>query len=184
MPLPKPSSHVTADLKWRVIHFWLSENVIQALRMSERGALELLRMHVTSALCVVLFLFLGRTNCAQVEQSLILFANKTESITIPCSHNDNTLLFMLWYQQKSDSTAMTFIGYASATSDPFYENEFKTERFKLNKPSIQKGDLTISELLQSDSAVYYCAASKHSAAHSYDCHTKTPNTQVHKHSSN
>lgn len=79
---------------------------------------------------------------------------------------------MLWYQQQSHAV-MALIGYsAGATSDPNYEDGFK-DRFNLSRKSRTEGSLTISMLRESDSAVYYCAASQHSAAHLYSSLTKT-----------
>lgn len=105
-----------------------------------------------------------RTSCRKIQQIPSLLAKERESITIQCSHDDTSLLLMLWYQQKSDSTDLSLITYAYGTSQPSNEDDYK-DRFELSKESTLTGSLTISKLLQSDSAVYYCAASKHSAAH-------------------
>ena len=111
----------------------------------------------------------GRTDCAEIEQSSAVFANTKDKVTIKCSHGDSSLFNMYWYQQKSDSTAMALIGYTASAGSPANKEDGFNERFTLNRQSTQKGDLIISELLQSDSAVYYCAANDHSAAYSYDC---------------
>lgn len=127
------------------------------------------------------FLFLtGRTSGVKFEQIPSLLAEERDNITIQCSHNDASLLLMLWYQQKSDSTDFSLITYAYGTGQPTNEEAFK-DRFILSKENAQKGTLTISKVLQSDSAVYYCAASKHSAAHLYTSLTKTSDTLTHKH---
>ena len=124
------------------------------------------------------FFAAGTSNCIIFRQISSLLAKETDSITITCSHDDSGKPVMLWYQQKRDRTAMTLIGYTiSRMSNPVYEDGFTEEQFKLNRQGDTEGDLTISKLLQSDSAVYYCAAKEHSAAHSYDCCTKTPNTK-------
>ncbi|KAL7862332.1 hypothetical protein SRHO_G00137730 [Serrasalmus rhombeus] len=133
-------------------------------------------MFAICALCVFFTVFLGKTSCAKIQQISSLFASQKDNVTINCSHNDSSLLVMLWYQQKIDSTAMALIVYSYAKSKPNYEDGFKN-RFELKRQETEKGDLTITNLLQSDSAVYYCAASIHSAAHSYDCRTKTSNTK-------
>ncbi|KAL7872942.1 hypothetical protein AOLI_G00120130 [Acnodon oligacanthus] len=115
------------------------------------------------AVCLFFILFAGKTNSVTFQQIQSLLAK--DNVTINCSHNDSSLQIMYWYQQKSDSTAMTLIGFGYPTTEQTHEDEFK-ERFKLSRQGTTKGDLTISKLLQSDSAVYYCAASMHSAAHS------------------
>lgn len=119
------------------------------------------------------FVFLkGRANCVKVQQISSLLAKERESITIQCSHGDTSLLLMLWYQQKGDSRDFSLITSAYGTGQSSNEDGFKA-RFQLSKESTLKGNLTISNLLQSDSAVYYCGVSKHSAAHLYTCLTKT-----------
>lgn len=81
---------------------------------------------------------------------------------------------MLWYQHKPDSGVLALIGYTYGTNEPKYEDDFKT-RYVLTRPSTLTGSLTIPKVLQSDSAVYYCAASMHAALLSYNHLTKTSN---------
>lgn len=103
-----------------------------------------------------------------------LLANETEDVIIQCSHDGTNLNNMLWYQQKS-MTGISLIGYIyGATGKPNYEDGFN-DRFKLDRKSVTEGSLVISKLLQSDSAVYYCAASQHSATHLHNSFTKTSN---------
>uniref|UniRef100_A0A8B9L7A8 Ig-like domain-containing protein n=1 Tax=Astyanax mexicanus TaxID=7994 RepID=A0A8B9L7A8_ASTMX len=96
----------------------------------------------------------------KVEQNPTLFASKAATAVIPCSHNDSAYNYVFWYQQKSDSTAMDLIGYTVGTGNANKEKGFN-DRFKLNRIKTTEGNLTISDLSQSDSAVYYCAASLH-----------------------
>lgn len=118
------------------------------------------------------FYFTGRTNCANVQQSSFLLVSETESVTIQCSHDDNNLDIMLWYQQRTDS-AMALIGYSYNMNEPNNEDGFK-DRFKQIRQSTTNGNLTIFSVLQTDSAVYFCAAREHSATDSYHLLTKNP----------
>ncbi|KAL6477495.1 hypothetical protein MHYP_G00133300 [Metynnis hypsauchen] len=128
-------------------------------------------------LCMFFIVFVaGTTDSVTFQQISSLFANESGNITIHCSHDDSSLPVMLWYQQKRDSSAMALIGYTYGTNEPKYEDEFK-KQFQLKRKTDKEGDLIISELLQSDSAVYYCAAKEHSDAYSYDCRTETSNTK-------
>ncbi|KAL7872944.1 hypothetical protein AOLI_G00120150 [Acnodon oligacanthus] len=136
------------------------------------------RMCGARGLCMFFIIFVaGTTDSVTFQQISSLFANESDNITIQCSHDDSNLPVTLWYQQKRDSTAMALIGYTYGPTDPKNEDGFK-KRFHLKRKTDTEGDLIISELLQSDSAVYYCAAKEHSAAYSYDCHTKTSNTKL------
>lgn len=121
------------------------------------------------------FFSLGRANCVNFQKSSSLLATETEEVTIQCSHDDSNLQVMLWYLQ-NQSTVMVLIGYTyTATGEPQFEDGFK-DRFKMNRTSTTQGHLIISKLLQSDSAVYYCTVSQHSAVYSLRHCTKTSNT--------
>ncbi len=69
---------------------------------------------------------------------------------------------MLWYQQLHNSKSLALIGYSYGKADPAYEAEFQ-KRFKMTrKDDTVTGALIISDLSLSDSAVYFCAARRHS----------------------
>lgn len=59
---------------------------------------------------------------------------------------------------------MALIGYSYATVPPNNEPGYPDTRFKQTRIDTVTGDLTISNLNLSDSAVYYCAARMHSAS--------------------
>lgn len=78
-------------------------------------------------------------------------------VQINCSHDDQSLNFMLWYQQREDSPSLTLIGYGYETS-PKYEPQFEGQ-VKLTRQGAVKGTLHIHSANLSYSAVYFCAAS-------------------------
>lgn len=118
------------------------------------------------------FVLTGRTNCVQFLQTPSILVPEKSSIAITCTHDDSGLYNMYWYQQKSFSI-MALIGYTiGASGDPKYEEGFE-KRFTQSREGTLKGNLTILNLHQSDSAVYFCAASKHNAAHLNNSLTKT-----------
>ncbi|KAF5887604.1 T-cell receptor beta variable region [Clarias magur] len=62
-----------------------------------------------------------KANCVEFKQTPALIANETSNISLECSHDDNGLPRMLWYQQSS-RTVMALIGYtAGPSTDPNYE---------------------------------------------------------------
>jgi len=88
-----------------------------------------------------------------------------------CTHDDKNLDVMLWYQQLHDSKSLALIGYGYDMADPNYESGFQ-KRFKMTRKDTTTGALLISDLSYSDSAVYYCAAKRHSVIFSITCLTK------------
>lgn len=98
----------------------------------------------------------GTANCVKFEQTQPLIASQSSEAQISCKHDDNTLLTMLWYRQQNMS--LDLIGYSYAKSQPNNEPGF-TDRFTQTRHETTNGSLTISNLVQSDSAIYFCAAS-------------------------
>ncbi|KAK3537725.1 hypothetical protein QTP70_017884 [Hemibagrus guttatus] len=113
--------------------------------------------------CMVFF-STGPSDCVQFEQPQDQITNLNDKVKISCKHNDSTLDVMLWYQRRKESTALALIGYSYATVQPKNEAEFPESRFRQTRTHTVIGDLTISNLSLSDSAVYYCAAKLHSAS--------------------
>ena len=67
---------------------------------------------------------------------------------------------MYWYQRKDDSPSLTLMGYGYYESAPNYENQdLFQKRFNITRKSVLQGALVLTEAAESDSAVYYCAAS-------------------------
>ncbi|XP_058470979.1 immunoglobulin lambda-1 light chain-like [Solea solea] len=87
-------------------------------------------------------------------------------VRINCSHNDNSLLIMLWYQQLPDTLSLTLIGYGYAQSPPVYEGSFE-KQFQMTKEDITTGALIISSVNTSHTAVYFCAASENTVTNNY-----------------
>lgn len=78
-------------------------------------------------------------------------------VRLECSHDDTSLTLMFWYQQKPDESSLTLIAYGYQNL-PKYEADFEKE-FTLTRESLGSGTLVISRAKQSQSAVYFCAAS-------------------------
>lgn len=117
--------------------------------------------------------FTGLSDCVQIEQPSDLITKVKDNVKISCKHDRNNLDVMLWYQRRKESTALALMGYSYATLPPNNEAEFPETQFKQNRINTVSGDLTISNLNLSDSAVYYCAARIHSASGSSPAWLKT-----------
>lgn len=78
-------------------------------------------------------------------------------VDFKCEHDDEDKIAMLWYQQTGDGL-MNLIGFNYMGSMPVYTREFSVG-FEITRETMQKGALIIHAVTQSDTAVYYCAAS-------------------------
>ncbi|XP_076155561.1 uncharacterized protein LOC143138949 [Alosa pseudoharengus] len=93
-----------------------------------------------------------------------MFKNREVSAEFQCSHNISGYNVILWYQQPQ-AGGMTLLGYVyritKVKEKPFEQN------IELNGSSgeNEKSFITIKNLSSDDSALYYCAASVHSAIH-------------------
>ncbi|KAI3367126.1 hypothetical protein L3Q82_008182 [Scortum barcoo] len=104
------------------------------------------------------FLFIGfycQVSAVTFQQSPPQIVKESTKVQIDCSHDDNNLPLMLFYQQKEES--MTLIGYGYKDS-PNYEGQFE-KQFKLTRDETARGSLIIDKANLSHSAVYFCAAS-------------------------
>ncbi|MGH0141937.1 UNVERIFIED_CONTAM: hypothetical protein FKN15_074673 [Acipenser sinensis] len=90
-----------------------------------------------------------------------LFESPGHSAELQCSHDDSNYDQMYWYQQ-SRKGALHLIGYLY-NERVNLEEKFK-KRFNVTGNARKAGSLTISSVTAEDSAVYFCAASIHSAA--------------------
>ncbi|XP_069391534.1 T-cell receptor beta-2 chain C region isoform X5 [Paralichthys olivaceus] len=104
--------------------------------------------------------FYCQVSAVTFQQSLPQIVKEKTVVQINCSHNDNNLLTMLWYQQRQGHLSMTLIGYGYAKSPPNYEGQFE-DQFNLTRADTTKGALIIKRANLSDTAVYFCAASTH-----------------------
>lgn len=78
-------------------------------------------------------------------------------VQIDCRHDDQSLVVMLWYQQREDKQSLDLIAYGYEKS-PTYMPPFK-DQVTLSRESAVAGSLQILRAELSHSAVYFCAAS-------------------------
>ncbi|XP_055087240.1 uncharacterized protein LOC117390892 [Periophthalmus magnuspinnatus] len=93
---------------------------------------------------------------AKFQQSPWIISNQSARVSIECSHDDSSLLVMLWYQHRPETQSMMLIGYNYVGTDN-YENELG-KQFKMERLNVLTGSLTVLSASPSHSAVYFCAA--------------------------
>ncbi|KAG7511387.1 immunoglobulin lambda-1 light chain-like [Solea senegalensis] len=91
-----------------------------------------------------------------------MFKKSTETVNISCSHSIDNYDRILWYKQLNNRQ-LQFLGYMLAN----IENPESGVAVKMegNANKDQTCTLTIKTLDLNSSAVYFCAASLHSATH-------------------
>lgn len=117
--------------------------------------------------------FTGASQTNDVFQTPPFIIKRTgESVVseIDCSHQIAAYDVILWYKQ-DELKALKLLGY-------LYVNTRNLEKDVKGKISFdgdgrKRSSLTISDLLLNDSGVYFCAASRHSAAEFPQVSTKT-----------
>ncbi|CAJ1074739.1 uncharacterized protein LOC122862238 [Xyrichtys novacula] len=96
-----------------------------------------------------------------------LIQPEQEETRLKCHHGDNNYPYMLWYQHKAGKggggpRAMELIGLLHY-QNPNLEKNFEA-RFNITGHSKRNAELVISEIKPTDSAEYFCAASRHGAS--------------------
>lgn len=89
---------------------------------------------------------------------------------IKCSHKITNHDRILWYKQDKHRT-LKLLGFLNVNFVNL-EDDAKG-KFNFDGLASEKSSLSISDLAVNDSAVYFCAASRHSAADSPHISTKT-----------
>ncbi|KAL1258071.1 hypothetical protein QQF64_011315 [Cirrhinus molitorella] len=86
----------------------------------------------------------------------VLLKKQDESAVITCTHQIQSYNQILWYKQSQDSLGLKLMGYL------YYDKQNKEPEFdnkiKLEGEAQTNGNLTISNLMLTDSAVYFCDA--------------------------
>ncbi|KAG8543446.1 hypothetical protein GDO81_024621, partial [Engystomops pustulosus] len=100
---------------------------------------------------------LGLSQILKISQnSTLLIRKKGESVDLHCQYDDSTYFAMFWYQHKPQE-GLKLMVYSSSERQGDMEDGFKS--WTLSREETTKATLTLSQPKDSDSAVYFCAAS-------------------------
>ncbi|KAJ8356234.1 hypothetical protein SKAU_G00190280 [Synaphobranchus kaupii] len=110
----------------------------------------------------ILLYWLSCVAGVEFEQSPSLIARPGEDREIKCNHSESNYHNMYWYRKAVHGSVLVLIGSGHSRGNPAYEDQFKA-RFRLIREAVQSSSLHISALTVEDTAVYFCAASSHSA---------------------
>uniref|UniRef100_A0A3P9BZF0 Ig-like domain-containing protein n=1 Tax=Maylandia zebra TaxID=106582 RepID=A0A3P9BZF0_9CICH len=106
------------------------------------------------------------------QQPEIRWSYVNKAAHMNCSHNkDKGHNQMYWYIQRPGET-MRLIVYTVFGGKPDYGGA-PENKYSASKEAIENGALTVNDLQQNDTGVYFCAVSKHSDVRSRRSCTKT-----------
>ncbi|KAL8202743.1 UNVERIFIED_CONTAM: hypothetical protein K2H54_024167, partial [Gekko kuhli] len=122
---------------------------------------EAMRWEVLLGVSVGLQLLAGLcSGVTVVQRERFTILQVGANASIPCEQDDATYNTILWYRQKSSSTAreMQLIGYSVHGNDPTMEMD--KIRFDIDRRDVHKAFLNIAAVQTADTAGYFCAASQ------------------------
>ncbi|NP_001077339.1 novel immune-type receptor 14b precursor [Danio rerio] len=102
----------------------------------------------------VTVLCVARTAHSRIEQpEKVMIVELGNSVTLRCISCNNNIF---WYKQVAGQQPRVISAFQKL-SEPIFYNKYKNERFWGKRLSCST-NLTISDIIQSDEAVYYCAS--------------------------
>ncbi|XP_064197301.1 M1-specific T cell receptor beta chain-like [Anguilla rostrata] len=111
---------------------------------------------------ILLYWLFCATGGVEFEQYPSLIAKPGENREIKCSHSESNYHNMYWYRRALHDRVLVLVVFGHSREKPTYEAQFQT-RFHLTREAVNRSSLRISALTVEDTAVYFCAASSHSA---------------------
>ncbi|KAL7862349.1 hypothetical protein SRHO_G00137900 [Serrasalmus rhombeus] len=132
---------------------------------------------MTRAITILLHLLYwiqGVVRANDVIQPNIIWANMGQLATINCKHTKDAFHNQMYWFRQHQGESMKLIAYtATFNKQPEFGEGFDENKFTANKTVAESGSLTVNNLGSTDSAVYFCAVSKHSVRNSERGCTKT-----------
>ncbi len=109
----------------------------------------------------IFFYLTGHLLSSVVQTPADVIVRSGQAFTLSCSHNISSYNTILWYYQHEHGQGMHIIGYSFHGTHNLENVDDK--KYKLVGDAKSSVNLTILELTLKESAVYFCAASAHSA---------------------
>ncbi|KAF5891693.1 immunoglobulin iota chain-like [Clarias magur] len=114
----------------------------------------------------------GAAGVNDVTQSNAFLVEMGKSATIDCSHTKGLAYDQMYWFRQYHGESMELIVYTTSYGTKDF-GKFKQSKFSANQTVAQSGSFTVNDVDYSDSAVYFCAVSKHSVITTGQSCTKT-----------
>ncbi|XP_044151387.1 uncharacterized protein LOC122939384 [Bufo gargarizans] len=114
-------------------------------------------------LCILVALFLSDIQTVTIDQelpSLVKVRGDQSTARIPCEISQSSSTYVHWYVQKKNQVIKRILYFGEGKDN--YEDGFHTNKFKSAQQDITTGakkhTLTINDINDDDSGIYYCAS--------------------------
>uniref|UniRef100_A0A8C5PR67 Ig-like domain-containing protein n=1 Tax=Leptobrachium leishanense TaxID=445787 RepID=A0A8C5PR67_9ANUR len=113
-------------------------------------------------LCVILLLKLLSCLCfgLKIQQSNLLVIPAGNFVTLNCTYDDSGYIPMFWYRQRPGEGLMLMIHSTGPNEKDEMEEGF--DAWEWSRTKVLESTLKLQKPQPEDSAVYFCAVSKHS----------------------
>ncbi|KAJ8289648.1 hypothetical protein GJAV_G00003700 [Gymnothorax javanicus] len=95
----------------------------------------------------------------------ILWGRRGDPAQINCSHDLGAGYYQMYWYKQNPPQGIQLIVFTTVGGSPEFGN-FSKDRYVADKPTAERGSLTVKKLEAEDGGTYFCAASEHSPADS------------------
>ncbi|KAI5611815.1 T-cell receptor beta chain V region A20.2.25, partial [Silurus asotus] len=107
-----------------------------------------------------------------VSQSNEILIKNGQSTTMNCSHTKGASYDQMYWYRQYNGESVELIMYSPTYGTPEF-GKFSQSKFAVTKSNPESGSFTVKNVDYNDSAVYFCAVSKHSVIATGQSCTKT-----------
>ncbi|KAJ8289646.1 hypothetical protein GJAV_G00003680 [Gymnothorax javanicus] len=95
----------------------------------------------------------------------ILWSPVGHPAQINCSHNLGATYYQMYWYKQNPPQGIKLIVFTMTSADPEFGN-FSKDRYVADKPTAERGSLTVKKLEAEDGGTYFCAVSEHGSTDS------------------